>query len=202
MASPIRFALQSSLLLGLIGHLTKNSTGKKGNFPMRKVTLIAVLTLVATIPVAAQAASGAKYGVQDPKPCPSARHKEPPSAEQAAQLFTCATEQDTGSVFYLVRNVQIQVSAEPRAFKPADDYGDIDQKKPVYPIRGSFTYFACHALNESDASHTNAGKNCSILEQPNAQGVCYKNTSGEWACKMKDRNLNWDQAKNDNPPPQ
>jgi hypothetical protein len=168
---------------------------------MRKLTLIAVLTLAATIPAVAQAGSGAKYGSRDPKPCPPANFGGAPSAGQASQLFTCATEKDTGDTIYLVGNVQVQVASSSRSFQPGDSYNDIDPHKPIYPIRGSFTYYSCRKQFNIDASHTNVGKNCSILQQPHAQGICYKTAFGDWTCKMTDPSVHWDQATTGNAPP-
>jgi len=99
---------------------------------MRKLTLIAVLTLAATIPAGAQASSGAKYGSRDPKPCPPANFGGAPSASQASQLFTCATEKDTGDTLYLVGNVQVQVASSSRSFQSGDSYNDLDPHKPSY----------------------------------------------------------------------
>ena len=169
---------------------------------MRTITLIAVLTLAATIPACAQPPSGAKYGSRDPKPCPSANYGGAPSTGQAIQLFTCATEQDTGDTLYLVGNVQILVASTSRGFQAGDAYNDLDPHKPIYPIRGSFTYYSCRKQFNIDASHTNVGKNCSILQQPHAQGICYKTTFGDWTCKMRDATMHWDQATTGNPPPQ
>lgn len=168
---------------------------------MRTFTLIAVFTLFAAISAAAQAGSGAKYGSRDPKTCPAASFSGAPSAAQARDLVTCATEQDTGDTIYLVENVQVQVALAPRQYQSGDEYNDIDPNKPVYPIRGSFTWYSCRKQFNIDASHTNVGKNCSVLQQPHAQGICYKNTFGEWTCKMKDLTVHWDQATSGVPPP-
>ena len=169
---------------------------------MRKFPLIVVLTLAATIPAGAQAGNGAKYGSRDPKPCPPANFSSAPSAAQAIQLFACATEKDTGDTLFLVGNVQVQVASASRPIQSGDSYNDIDPHKPVYPIRGSFTWYSCRKQFNIDASHTNVGKNCSTLQQPHAQGICYKSTFGDWTCKMTDNSMHWDQATTGNPPPQ
>jgi len=169
---------------------------------MRKLTLIAVLSLAAAIPASAQAGNGANYGTRDPKPCPPAKFEGPPSAEQASQLVACTLERATGAIIYLVSDVVVQVASDSRAFQAGDANENVDDTKPVYPIQGSFISYACHLQYTDDATHTNVGKNCSILQQPHAQGVCYRNTSGEWACRMRDRSLTWVNATNNVAPPE
>ena len=166
-----------------------------------KLAPIAFLVLAFTVPVVAQPGSGAKYGSRDPQTCSPANYSGAPSAAQAQELVACATEMDQGDTLYLVANVQVQVASASRRFQSGDEYGDIDQSKPVYPIRGSFVYYSCRKQFNLDASHTNMGKNCSVLQQPHAQGICYKTTFGDWTCKMRDLAVHWDQATSNLPPP-
>ena len=168
---------------------------------MRSVTVIAVMTLAVSLAASAQPGSGAKYGSRDLKTCPAATFTGPPSAEQAKQLFTCGSERDTGGTITLVENVAVQVAPAARKFQPGDSYNDIDQNGPVYPIRGSFTNYSCAKVYNLDASHTNAGTNCTVLQQPHAQGICYKTTFGEWACTMRDPSMHWDVATSRMAPP-
>ncbi len=161
---------------------------------MRTMKLIAFLVLTASLPVGAQTGSGAKYGSRDPKICSAVKSGGAPTAAQAIQLFTCATEVDTGDTIYLVENVQVQVASTPRNFQAGDAYNDMEQNSPIYPIRGSFVEYACRKVFNLDASHTNVGKNCMAMQQPHAQGICYKNGFGEWTCKMRDPAVHWDTA--------
>ena len=168
---------------------------------MGKSKFIALLALAASIPMCAQAGSGAKYGSRDPKTCTSVKGNGAPSAAQAVQLFTCATELDTGDTIFLVENVQVQVASTPRNFQAGDAYNDMAQSSPIYPIRGNFTEYSCRKQFNLDASHTNVGKNCLMMQQPHAQGICYKNGFDEWTCKMRDATVHWDTAVANMAPP-
>jgi len=168
---------------------------------MRTSKLIAAWVLAACIPMWAQAGSGAKYGSRNPKTCPAVKSAGAPSAALASQLFACATEQDTGDTLILVENVQIQVASTPRHFQLGDLYNDIDQNSPVYPIRGSFVEYSCRKQFNLDASHTNVGKNCLVMQQPHSQGICYKNGFAEWVCRMRDPSVHWDTAVANMAPP-
>lgn len=168
---------------------------------MRKLLLLWALALFTMVPAFALPGSGAKYGSRDPRTCQPSTSSTAPTAEQARQLFICDTELDVNDTLYLVENVTIQVAQSSRAIQPGDSYNDIDQSKPVFPIRGSFTEYSCGKVFNVDASHTNAGKNCSVLQQPHAQGICYKSTFGEWVCRMKDPTVGWSSAQTGVAPP-
>lgn len=134
-----------------------------------------------------QAGVGAKYGTRDPFTCKST--KAPThgaiSPEWAAQYVKCSAEGETGGMLYLLKNVNVEVGSE-RAFNPnSDDYTDIDQSSPLYPIRGSFTRFQCGTVSRGSFM-PNAGKNCNSGDQPNATGMCYRTTFGDWRCSMTD----------------
>lgn len=134
-----------------------------------------------------QTGVGSKYGTRDPYTCKST--KAPAhgaiSPEVAAQYVACNAEGETGGMLYLLQNVKVEVGAG-RAFNPnSDDYADIDQSSPLYPIRGSFTRYQCGAVS-SGPILPNVGKNCNSGDQPNATGVCYKTTFGDWHCSMMD----------------
>lgn len=134
-----------------------------------------------------QAGVGSKYGTRDPYSCKST--KTPASgaisAEVAAQYVICSAEGETGGMLYLLENVKVEVG-NGRRFNPnSDDYADIDQKSLLYPIRGSFTRFQCGAVSRGPIL-PNVGKNCNSGDQPNATGVCYRTTFGDWHCSMTD----------------
>ncbi len=169
---------------------------------MRKYTFFAALVLVALFTPNSRAVGGNAYGSRDPKTCSSTRISGAQSSDQARQLFICSTEVDTGSTLYLVDSVNIQVASKSRMYQPGDSYNDVDQSVPVYPIRGSFNWYSCRTQFNIDASHSNVGKNCSVLSQPQAMGICYKTTFGDWKCKMRDPSNHWDVAKTGVAPPQ
>jgi hypothetical protein len=175
---------------------SQKSPGK--DVSMRTWKLMTTLALASALPMWAQ---GSKYGSRDPKTCPASKYSAAPSTDQAGQLFACATEQDTGDTIYLVQDVKVEIASKSRSFQSGDLYNDIDQSGPVFPIRGSYTEYACRKQFNLDSSHTNLGKNCSAMQQPHAQGICYKTTFGDWSCRMRDPSVHWDTAVANLPPP-
>lgn len=131
---------------------------------------------------------GSRYGTREPKTCAS--RKEPadgaPSTAQAAKYLICEMEGEGVAGVALVTHVRIEV-APGRGFNYNTDSGHagIDPKQIVYDIRGSYTHYECrHAsAGESGFARTH---NCSAFDEPAAQGLCFKNTFGDWHCAMHD----------------
>jgi hypothetical protein len=127
-----------------------------------------------------------RYGTRDPAACPSLT--EPPSPAQARLYFICQAEVEGITGLVLVTNVRTEV-APGRSFNYNTDSGHagIDPKQTVYDIRGSFTRYSCHqpAPGENAFARTH---NCSAFDEPAAQGLCFKNTFGDWHCTMHDLN--------------
>ena len=129
---------------------------------------------------------GAKYGARDPLILVS--KKEPltgaPSAEQARAYMISCWECEKGGFapeLYLTENVKLEIS-KGRPATADDGQTGIDVKEPVYDVQGSYTYYRCYPINLAHPK----GKNCDKIELPNASGVCYKTTFGEWKCYMGD----------------
>jgi hypothetical protein len=137
---------------------------------------------------------GAQFGTREPATCASrtAPARGTPSADQARQYFVCDKEVAFMSTLSLVTNVKVQVS--PSSHPPNQlvySVPDIDQREPVWDIRGSFTQYSCNKLatmpgwptgmNAFARAHT-----CSSVDQPTATGACYKSTFGDWHCSMLD----------------
>ncbi|MDD5544000.1 MAG: hypothetical protein PHX83_12575 [Acidobacteriia bacterium] len=132
---------------------------------------------------------GALYGSRDPFTCKST--KAPAhgaiSADQARQYVICGAEGETGGALYLIEDVKTEVGKSRPFNINSDDYPDIDPSSPLYPVRGSFTKYQCFRVsNTAIASLNNAGKNCNSADQPQATGVCYRTTFGDWRCGMSD----------------
>lgn len=149
---------------------------------------LAALTAFVFAISAATDGVGAKYGGRDPHTCQS--KKEPTkgaiSAEQAKQYFICGVEGESSSSFSwltLVENVKVEVGKARPYQQLSDSHPDTDTTAPLYPIRGRFTQYQCDQLSSYDR---NTGKNCAVFNNPNATGVCYKTTFGDWNCKMND----------------
>jgi hypothetical protein len=58
----------------------------------------------------------------------------------------------------------------------------IDTSFPVYPIRGSYQKYQCGHTQGSWVYKP--GQNCDLITTPQASGVCYKTSFGDWACRM------------------
>jgi hypothetical protein len=168
---------------------------------MRKPS-ISLVVLASTLVVGAWGQTGveAKYGTRPLRTCAS--RKEPtrgaPSAQQATQYFACEAEHESGAdLLYLVSDVKVEV-APGRPFNIlTDSFDAIDVRQPVYDIRGSFTAYQCSKIGMMYKK----GQNCNSGQQPQAKGICYKDTFGEWHCKMLDRNAEFTKTNGPPPPP-
>ncbi len=130
--------------------------------------------------------AGAPYGTRDVTPCPQvlgATLTQP----VAQKLFQCEDEKLAGTYIYIDTDLTVQMAAARKVNPQSDTYTDLDPNSLVYPIRGSFTRYQCSKVFNIDAGHTNVGKNCDAHPQPQAQGLCYRTTFGDWKCKMFDR---------------
>ena len=139
---------------------------------------------------------GAKYGTREPRTCASrtAPSHGAPSAEQAKQYVICELERGDGAnPISLVTNVKVQiasVSHEPNQFTKEITAARIDPREPIWDLRGSFNLYSCRALDSLIASNNIARThNCSMSEQSNATGYCYKDTFGDWHCGLMGTNI-------------
>lgn len=136
---------------------------------------------------ATAAGVGKPYGARDPRTCPD--RKEPkrgaPSPAQAAAYVVCHSEHEFGSSLYLVDDVRVTDVAKGRAYNPIEDRNmpNVDVEAPVYAIRGALTSIAC---DHESTILENVGHNCRAESQPQAHGLCYKDTFGDWSCSMVD----------------
>jgi hypothetical protein len=157
---------------------------------MKTQTMLTLFVILgAAGPLASgQTGAGAKYGSRDPFVCKSKKEplKGAPSPSQIRDYVKCSSEHLVGSMgpkLYLLENVQAEVG-KPRLFQASDiNFPDIDNSQPLYPIRGSYDWYVCHA-NEVGFP---PGRNCNIYREPSSTGVCYKTTFGDWNCTMADR---------------
>lgn len=146
--------------------------------------------LALTLPAVAPAGDGARFGARDPHVCGStkASGNGPPSAAVAREAFLCATEQVSASTLYLAENVKIEVAAKGSPYNPnLHNMSKVDVDVPMYAVRGSYTRYQCSAVSDY---MKNAGKNCNVYQQPEASGICYKTTFGDWKCSLLDLNHN------------
>ncbi len=131
---------------------------------------------------------GGRYGTREPKVCESRSEpaKGPISAQQAREYFICDTEGLRATSMVLVTNVKIEV-AQGRKYNAQTDsrHASIDQAQPVFDIRGSYRHYDCYAPGAADNAFART-HNCSAFDELSAQGLCFKNTFGDWHCVMYD----------------
>ena len=149
------------------------------------VSAVAVAAVVAWHAAASAAGIGARYNAHDPRPCPTVKGATI-SAAVAKQLFICGAEGEqksgaSGDLLYLVSKAKVELGAS-RPFNPAtDSVVDIDVRKPVYPIRGTFVEYQCGVVGTIGNP---AGNNCLMANNTVARGECYNDTFGDWHCSM------------------
>ena len=142
---------------------------------------------------------GAQYGTREPASC--SNRGGPLNNATARQYFICDAEGEKAGYMYLVTDVTVQVSRS-RPFNWSQDSAStgIDPAQPVYDIRGGFNEYLCTKPvaidNEFSRTH-----NCTLYDEPNSEGRCYKTTFGEWHCLMTDTHRSaWPKAKDQLPP--
>jgi hypothetical protein len=126
---------------------------------------------------------GGKFGSREPATCPD--RKTPPNAANAKQYFVCDWEANLHPLeIDLVGDVAIELNS-PRPFNYSQDrnYAGIDVRSVVYDARGKFTSYICTA-NSSQLNAFANTHNCNAFPYPTAAGLCYKDTWGDWHCRM------------------
>ena len=109
---------------------------------------------------------------------------------QARQYVICDQESADPRSISLVTSLRVQVASAPlvrNQLLAVTHPADLDPNQPVWNIRGSFTQYQCAqfaSMTTMNAySHTH---NCTATDLPEAAGLCYKSTFGEWHCVMSD----------------
>jgi hypothetical protein len=121
-----------------------------------------------------------QYQSRAPRTC--AKVKSPPSSAQAAVLVQCTMETDSLFGVGLIQDIQLEVGKS-RPFVYQTDAGltGIDLEAPVYPLQGSYTSYLCKTINNQNP----AGRSCVRGVVPEASGWCYRNSFGDWKCRMQ-----------------
>jgi hypothetical protein len=159
---------------------------------IKKVLFLGAILFAAGSPlVHAQQGVGKQYGSRDPQTC--SMKKAPaagaPTADQAKTYVTCYAEHISFGNLFLVSDVMVQVGKGRPFNKTTDSMAGIDPAQPVFDIRGSFTGYQCEPLGKMVGTTMYgpaAGKNCTAHDEPKAEGICYKDTFGDWHCLMSD----------------
>lgn len=155
----------------------------------RKLLLIVAAVLVFGLPLAnAQEGAGKPFGSRDPRTCAS--RKEPvkgaPTAAQLKQYFICDYEIVNSAWNPATINLITGVTLEVGKGRPfnilLDSFPSIDPTQTVYPIQGGFTLWNCGELGKGG---NEPGHSCGMkYENDNAEGICYKDSFGNWHCKF------------------
>ncbi len=159
---------------------------------VKKLPLFFVLLALPISSVSSFAQSiGSKFGSRDPRTCAS--RTKALTAETARQYFICDQEftegpNASGESIYLVSDVTVQLGRARPFNMITDTFGfaktnAIDPAQQVVPIRGSFNEFVCGKLGQINAA---PGSNCNLTTNPNATGLCFQNSFGDWHCTMTD----------------
>jgi hypothetical protein len=162
--------------------------------------IAAIILLGAFVPTFAQNGIGKKYGTRDPHTCPdsSIPKGNTITSDKAKEYVYCQEYYDTQNI-YLYDEVVVKQVGTPRPYNINEDINvpNIDVRIPVTPIRGSLKTYQCHLVSDY---MQNAGKNCNVGYEPNAVGLCYKDSFKNWHCSMVDTKTGEDLAKGAAPP--
>ncbi len=149
----------------------------------RSATLTAALVLSSE--ALALEGSGAEWGARDPGGCTSIQLDAAPTTDQVVAMLRCKHEVAlaTGEL-WLMENIKVGVSASTPFVEAYGDYvmedGDVDSS--AYNIRGSFSWVVC--ITKADAALSGkADNNCTEQIVPEAKGVCWKSTFGDYRCR-------------------
>lgn len=138
-------------------------------------------------PAVATEGSGADWGARDPAGCTGLQQAEPPTAEQAVDLLRCGLEYASPSSgeLRLIKDVQVQFG---KAMPGPDWYlqyslPEADVSAAIYPIRGAITWSVC-ITTYSAGLYGDPALNCREYDIPQAKGLCWPTTFGDWRCTM------------------
>ncbi len=134
-----------------------------------------------------QAGVGKPYGARDPRRCAKTKAAgEKPTVAEAVASFICISEGKFMDNLYLVDDVKITSFGKGQRPDPKYHYSVTpDLSALAYDIRGSYKWYSCG----KPSSLSQPEKNCSVYDEANAVGSCYKDTFGGWVCSMKDDSL-------------
>jgi hypothetical protein len=136
-----------------------------------------LLGLSASFPIIAPASA-------EPTPRTCASRKSPtkgaPSIEQVKMYLMCDSEGSfsQGTNITLIRDIKVQIGRSRRASQPDFSFMDgvtVDERKPVYDIRGSFVMYGCRS---------GASNSCMVYTMPSQKGICFVDNFGDWRCRM------------------
>jgi hypothetical protein len=89
----------------------------------------------------------------------------------------------------LMDDISIQVAPISRRFLDTDllfiqdgkgTYLSIATEKPIYDIRGSYTYYSCN-----NGHFMKVGANCSVVRKSGSNGICFIDNFNDWHCRLR-----------------
>ena len=155
----------------------------------RFFSVLAFAVVMLTTCSFAQTGSGARFGTRDPRTCASFNANSPTPA-QLKQYFICEMEHVTksssfGDSISLVTAVNLQFSKSRPFNAMTDAWPSIDVGQPLYDVRGSYTWWNCFLPGDPKiATVPHQGKNCFKAVGETTKGMCFRDTFGDWHCKV------------------
>jgi len=122
----------------------------------------------------------AAYQGRAPRQCTNVT--KPPSVSQATAMVQCWSDAVNALGLFLYQDVKVQIGTVRPYLLTSDSYlPQIDPTATVYPIRGSYTYYACRGINNL----VPAGQQCTRSPVPQAMGMCWKTSFGDYKCFLQ-----------------
>jgi hypothetical protein len=151
--------------------------------------LIVVLPLLPGVAVRAQTEATTQptpnYGTtRQLRTCPDRAEpkKGRPSVSLATTYVACTFEDRLGFsgalTFVGITDLQFAAKTRKVSLRDISTWPEIDQTKPVYILRGTYSLYKCFRVSATYA----AGANCNRTDVPKANGTCWQDNFGEWSC--------------------
>ncbi len=109
------------------------------------------------------------------------------SVAQATAYVACEYEEEPpyNARILFVDILSLQIASQTRRVNAGDVslWPDINQRKPIYILRGSIVVHACANITGT-ATGPKLGSNCIQSRVPKAKGNCRVDVFGEWTCYL------------------
>jgi hypothetical protein len=143
------------------------------------------------------AAAAAVFGtLQRPQACPADRtvpRTGLPDAVQARRYFACTNEDvavlaGQRQILLVVDQLEIRLADKARPVTVSDIHAyraglkghiEISRELPVLDIKASFRETTCHSIASYEP-----GASCSAVFYPMSAGLCFRDTMGDWSCRL------------------
>ncbi|PWR20917.1 hypothetical protein [Zavarzinia compransoris] len=131
---------------------------------------------------------GERWKARDPvTACPEIDAAAAPTADVVATLVRCEREDVTVTdELWLMEELTVRIGAA-RAHLGAGEFmtmPESDTAKPVYSLRGAWTWVVCRDPKAVAIVGGDPARNCSHARVEKAEGACWVTTFGTWRCNM------------------